>query len=1173
MRVALVLACLSLLVWASTVHAHDYSRYNRVHRAQLLDTLADYQIVSIRSTHFAPTHRPNAKLASTIEATRRKNREMFASLDVSLETLEAAGLSLSSLSLQSTSDWSKLASAFDKLDTPVRGSSAESVSLAEAATSAAAAVAATSNTSTITSSPGSLFTLRHLQAVFNARLAADNWGGWSPTELAELSAGKSPLPWSHGASSEFTFTVENNEAVTVALERNDKLFASKYKVEQQVWKNGKRMRDLEPRPKTLKDVNICWYHGHVKSVSPLSSRSSVSSPSGSISELSSSSSSPSSSSSSSSSPLPGADPSSSPSASPRRTTARGRDLRDVPSVSITTASSHTNAPAFTTSSSSSSSLSASSSSGPVAMDTCHGGFTGFVTVGNVQYAVVPALNVLSQRDIAIAMASITNTISSSSSSSTSTAGASSSDAFTSAGNTVRDVDVSDVALGSLHVVYRMDRDSLLSPSNLLGDMSLAQGSCGVDVANNDIVHNHHHDDHDHSHDDGNVHSTSSSSSSSSSLPHSHQFNVAQTLSTLTGQRHSPSTLPKVSLLAPPANLYVKLYLASDNRRCNARGQAGAESDATAMANNVAALYTAATGFNSNVYVILVAQTLFTFEDPWTVTLGGCEGCSSTEVSVSDLLSKWHNWRSTSLDAPPHDNGHLLSEHDFQASVLGYAGLGVMCSHPDAGGIDETRKPDTVFNSAVLAHELGHNFFMLHDGGTDNACPTSGFIMNAVIGVTPTQFSSCSATYFNNYTASGAQTCMLTPPTTKYGDDAVCGNGFIEKDEQCDCGSADCSTRDPCCNGATCKFVPGAQCSRVNPCCDATCAIRSASANYVCRPASSACDLPEVCNGIDAKCPSDLFLGAGTPCTRTLNVSNAQMNVDGACYLGTCNTFDASCLTSGSSFQGGPYLSCGTQADLNGGNFCATQYCRRTSESSGTCYFFTISGQRKGMDDGLPCGTGKQCYSGKCVGSAELSSAYRWSPGPWGNCTACGDQQTRNLTCTDVTGTKVFGNTVCPPSAAPPATRLCQNTSLFCLYRTENTDAASTNINFFGYTIPKSVLIYSCCGGFALYVLLVVLCYRTVTKPVGGIKNMFQKDNLSAQGKKDAFGGRLDKAHGKSIRGRSGVNTDRFSMNSIVIPPPMIGGGAAVPPPVSGDSSPAVKGKSGNASPKLNLKKA
>merc|ERR1719324_69890 len=89
-------------------------------------------------------------------------------------------------------------------------------------------------------------------------------------------------------------------------------------------------------------------------------------------------------------------------------------------------------------------------------------------------------------------------------------------------------------------------------------------------------------------------------------------------------------------------------------------------------------------------------------------------------------------------------------------------------------------------------------------------------MEAVGDANPsTQFSDCSVSniqsfFTNSYVGNG--NCLENMPTQVYGD-PVCGNGFVEEGEDCDCGSKDCSTLDKCCDGTKCKFAdPSFECS-------------------------------------------------------------------------------------------------------------------------------------------------------------------------------------------------------------------------------------------------------------------------------------------------------------------------------------------------------------------------
>ena len=70
------------------------------------------------------------------------------------------------------------------------------------------------------------------------------------------------------------------------------------------------------------------------------------------------------------------------------------------------------------------------------------------------------------------------------------------------------------------------------------------------------------------------------------------------------------------------------------------------------------------------------------------------GLQSEEVSVDSLLATWHSYRHAQETAgvfAAHDCGHLYSGYNFESSVVGYAGVNVLCKNPtdsgDSGGIN------------------------------------------------------------------------------------------------------------------------------------------------------------------------------------------------------------------------------------------------------------------------------------------------------------------------------------------------------------------------------------------------------------------------------------------------------------------------------------------------------
>lgn len=84
---------------------------------------------------------------------------------------------------------------------------------------------------------------------------------------------------------------------------------------------------------------------------------------------------------------------------------------------------------------------------------------------------------------------------------------------------------------------------------------------------------------------------------------------------------------------------------------------------------------------------------------------------------------------------------------------------------------------------------------------------------------------------------------------------MCGNGIVEKGEDCDPGSG---VESDCCDSKTCKFKGNAVCDPLSSaCCTETC--NFAPSTKVCRPSRDAkCDTAETCTGTSASCPPDVI---------------------------------------------------------------------------------------------------------------------------------------------------------------------------------------------------------------------------------------------------------------------------------------------------------------------------
>lgn len=171
---------------------------------------------------------------------------------------------------------------------------------------------------------------------------------------------------------------------------------------------------------------------------------------------------------------------------------------------------------------------------------------------------------------------------------------------------------------------------------------------------------------------------------------------------------------------------------------------------------------------------------------------------------------------------------------------------------------------------------------------DDGLMDSSYVMNereqaverASGTVLPFKFSRQSVETYLRLLRSGRGICLFNKPN-QLEDFNSCGNGIVDKGEDCDCGTfQECLESDSCCDPITCKFKVDAQCIQ-GACCD-RCQLRPRG--HICRRARGECDLAELCDGKSGQCGPDVHRQNGEPCQ-----SGA-----GFCYLGQCPTHDGQC---------------------------------------------------------------------------------------------------------------------------------------------------------------------------------------------------------------------------------------------------------------------------------------
>uniref|UniRef100_A0AAY4DWS1 ADAM metallopeptidase domain 28 n=1 Tax=Denticeps clupeoides TaxID=299321 RepID=A0AAY4DWS1_9TELE len=386
----------------------------------------------------------------------------------------------------------------------------------------------------------------------------------------------------------------------------------------------------------------------------------------------------------------------------------------------------------------------------------------------------------------------------------------------------------------------------------------------------------------------------------------------------------------------------------------------------------------------NTFIALTGLEIWTDQDKMVVS-----------PSSGNTLDSFTTWRKNQQEAKRHDNAQLVSNVDFDGPTVGLAFVGTLCSEHSTGIIQD-HNIRAVAVGATMTHEMGHNLGMSHDTSSC-LCPDGSCIMAATLSYDiPEKFSKCSTENYNQFLNSRNPECMLNKPDfRKLIATPVCGNGFLETGEECDCGSVkDCTN--PCCNATRCTLTAGSQCA-AGDCCE-NCKILSSSRE--CRKKRDDCDLPERCDGKSAECPEDVFAVNGLPCqTQT-----------GYCYNGQCPQRDNQCIRIWGPNAVSGHPNC-YEMNSKGVNYA---YCTRTATSYVPCqkrdvlcgklfcsggkdkpesgsYVLASGGQCKVMvyDDpandfgqveaGTKCGVGMVCSQNKCV---DLQMAYRAS-----NCSA------------------------------------------------------------------------------------------------------------------------------------------------------------------------------------------
>lgn len=208
----------------------------------------------------------------------------------------------------------------------------------------------------------------------------------------------------------------------------------------------------------------------------------------------------------------------------------------------------------------------------------------------------------------------------------------------------------------------------------------------------------------------------------------------------------------------------------------------------------------------NIFIALVGVVIWTEYDEIDFSTEG-------DVTLTNFL---HYRREKLIKAHPNDNAQLLTKFNFASGVVGKALKGPMCTYEYSGGVNTDHSSVIGLVATTVAHEMGHNFGMEHDN-SDCVCPDDRCIMApSSSSVAPAHWSTCSLEYLALAFEHGMDYCLRNKPQSLF-DSPVCGNGFVEEGEQCDCGLPE-NCDNTCCNATTCTLYANASCA-TGSCCD------------------------------------------------------------------------------------------------------------------------------------------------------------------------------------------------------------------------------------------------------------------------------------------------------------------------------------------------------------------
>nr|XP_057945694.1 A disintegrin and metalloproteinase with thrombospondin motifs 7 [Doryrhamphus excisus] len=287
--------------------------------------------------------------------------------------------------------------------------------------------------------------------------------------------------------------------------------------------------------------------------------------------------------------------------------------------------------------------------------------------------------------------------------------------------------------------------------------------------------------------------------------------------------------------------WVETLVVADPKMVEYHGSKGVESYVLAVMNIVAGLFQDASIGNAINIVVVRLVLLEQDEDDLKITHHADHSLSS--------FCKWQKELNVKADDHPlhHDVAVLLTRKDICASInmpcetLGLSHVAGMCQSHRSCSISEDTGLPLAF---TVAHELGHNFGIQHDGNGNDCEPVGKrpFIMSPQLlyGTSLPRWSRCSRQYITRFLDRGWGRCLDDAPAVDALSDGLLLPGVVySASHQCrlqyGSGSVLCDDMDNVCStlwctvGSTCHSkldgaVDGTSCGKEKWCSSGECVV-------------------------------------------------------------------------------------------------------------------------------------------------------------------------------------------------------------------------------------------------------------------------------------------------------------------------------------------------------------